>query len=142
MDGVSVEVDEWTAGFDDLFARIAGRFGRVESRRCARDYIRGLLGPVERKNSWQLAEYTGHRTPHRFQHLLGRAEWEPDRVCDDVRGYVFEHLGQDDGVLIFDLCRDRDYAEESVLRSPRASRARVRISIHAGSSETAWSVQR
>ena len=102
MDGVSVEVDEWTAGFDDLFARIAGRFGRVESRRCARDYIRGLLGPVERKNSWQLAEYTGHRTPHRFQHLLGRAEWEPDRVCDDVRGYVFEHLGQDDGVLIFD----------------------------------------
>ena len=57
---------------------------------------------MERKNSWQLAEYTGHRTPHRFQHLLGRAEWEPDQVRDDVRGDVFEHLGQDDGVLIFD----------------------------------------
>jgi hypothetical protein len=102
VDGISVEVDEWTAQFDDLFARIAGRFGRLESRRCARDYIRGLLGPVKRKNSWQLAEYSGHRTPHRFQHLLGRAEWEPDQVRDDVRGNVFEHLGQDDGVLIFD----------------------------------------
>jgi SRSO17 transposase len=99
---MSVEVGEWSAQFDDLFARIAGRFGRVEPRRHARDYIRGLLGPVERKNSWQIAEYTGHRTPYRFQHLLALADWEPDRVCDDVRGYVFEQLGEPDGVLIVD----------------------------------------
>ena len=102
MDGISVKVDEWTAGFDNLFTRIAGRLGRVESPRCSYDYRRGLLGPAERKNSWQFAEYTGHRMPHRCQHLLGRSEWEPDRVRDDVRGYIFEHLGHDDGVLIFD----------------------------------------
>jgi hypothetical protein len=30
---------------------------------------------VERKNSWQIAEYTGHPAPYRFQHLLGPAAW-------------------------------------------------------------------
>ncbi|MGP3966024.1 IS701 family transposase, partial [Nonomuraea sp. 3N208] len=39
------------AGFDELFARVAGRFGRVEPRRRARGYLLGLLAPVERKNS-------------------------------------------------------------------------------------------
>jgi SRSO17 transposase len=102
VEDISVEVEAWTAEFDDLFARVAGRFGRVEPRRHARDYIRGLLGPVERKNSWQIAEYTGHTAPYRFQHLLARADWDPDRVRDDVHEYVLEHLGQDDGVLIFD----------------------------------------
>jgi SRSO17 transposase len=88
--------------FDELFARVAGRYGRVESRRCAHDYIRGLLGPVERKNSWQLADYSGHQSPHRFQHLLGRADWDPAQVCDDVREYVFEHLT---GVLADNVVR-------------------------------------
>lgn len=102
MEDISVEVEAWAAQFEELFARIAGRFGRVEPRRCARDYIRGLLGPVERKNSWQIAEYTGHTAPYRFQYLLGRADWDPDRIRDDVRDYVFEHLGEPDGVLIVD----------------------------------------
>ncbi len=29
-----------------------------------RDYVRGLLGPVGRKNSWQLAEHAGNATPY------------------------------------------------------------------------------
>ncbi|MEV7889584.1 hypothetical protein ACWD3I_44835 [Streptomyces sp. NPDC002817] len=31
---------------------------RVKARRRTRDYVRGLLGAVGRKNSWQLAECT------------------------------------------------------------------------------------
>src|SRR5215468_7370652 len=50
------DLDSWVAGLDDLFARVAGRFGRVEPRRQARAYLTGLLAPVERKNGWQLAE--------------------------------------------------------------------------------------
>jgi hypothetical protein len=44
----------WVSGLDDLFARVAGRFSRVEPRRQARAYVMGLLAPVERKNgcSW------------------------------------------------------------------------------------------
>ncbi|MGX1152651.1 SRSO17 transposase [Streptomyces albogriseolus] len=61
-----------------------------------------MLGPVGRKNSWQLAEYVGHRTPAGLQNLLNRARWSPDEVRDDLQEYVAEKLGEPDGVLIID----------------------------------------
>jgi hypothetical protein len=39
--------------FDQVMARIAGRFGRVERRATARAYVLGLLSGVERKNCWR-----------------------------------------------------------------------------------------
>jgi DDE superfamily endonuclease len=42
-----------------------------------------------------------------MQHLLGRARWDADRVRDDVREYVLEHLGDDeDAVLVADETGD------------------------------------
>jgi hypothetical protein len=35
---------------------VAGRFARVELRRTAREFVLGLLSPLERKNCWWLAE--------------------------------------------------------------------------------------
>ena len=96
------DLDEWVSGLDALFARVAGRFGRVEPRRQARAYLTGLLAPVERKNGWQLAEAAGDTTPDRMQRLLNMARWDPDHVRDDLRAYVVEHLGHRDGVLIVD----------------------------------------
>ncbi|GGT05529.1 hypothetical protein GCM10010271_04580 [Streptomyces kurssanovii] len=61
-----------------------------------------LIGPVGRKNSWQLAEHAGHRTPAGLQHLLGRACWDPGDVRDDLQEYVAEKLGDVAGVLIID----------------------------------------
>jgi SRSO17 transposase len=37
-----------------------------------------------------------------MQRLLRRADWDVDGVRDDVRGYVIEHLGDENGVLIAD----------------------------------------
>jgi hypothetical protein len=75
-DGLSAgDLQEWVAGLDALFARVAGRFGRVEPRRQARAYLTGLLAPVERKNGWQLAEAAGDATPDRMQRLLAGARW-------------------------------------------------------------------
>jgi SRSO17 transposase len=37
-----------------------------------------------------------------MQHLLGRARWDADQVRDDVRGYVVEHLHDDQAVLVVD----------------------------------------
>jgi hypothetical protein len=34
--------------FHELMARIAGRFGRVEPRRAASAYVRGLLADIDR----------------------------------------------------------------------------------------------
>lgn len=36
--------------FNEKTARIAGRFGRVEPRRAADAYVRGLLADIDRKN--------------------------------------------------------------------------------------------
>jgi SRSO17 transposase len=92
----------WEEGLAELLLRIGGRFARVEPRRRMRDYVHGLLGPVGRKNGWQLAEYAGHATPDGLQHLLSRSRWEADEVRDDLHAYVAEHLGADNGVLIID----------------------------------------
>ncbi|GIH65749.1 hypothetical protein Msi02_65660 [Microbispora siamensis] len=90
------------AGLDVLFARVAGRFGRVEPRRQTRAYLTGLLAPIERKNGWQLAEAAGDTAPDRMQRLLNSARWDPRQVRVDLRDYVMDNLGRRDGVLIVD----------------------------------------
>jgi hypothetical protein len=73
------------AEFDALFARVAPRFLRSEGRRRARRYLGGLLAPVPRRNAWQLAEHLGELTPDGVQRLLNAAQWDADRVRDDLR---------------------------------------------------------
>ncbi|WP_406376974.1 IS701 family transposase [Streptomyces sp. NBC_00647] len=100
MDERAVEI--WNDELEELFLRTGHRFKRVEPRRRMRDYIRGLLGPVGRKNGWQLAEYAGHRTPDRLQRLLNGARWNADELRDDLQHYVAERLGEPDGILVLD----------------------------------------
>lgn len=95
-------VGEGAHGLDALHAQIAGRFRRPEVRKRARQYLGGLIGRVERKNGWQLAEELGERTPDGVQRLLNAARWEADAVRDDLRGYVVAHLGAEDAVLVID----------------------------------------
>src|SRR5215216_3931862 len=100
--GHSVDAEGWLAEFDTGFARIAGRFSRVEPRRQARSFLLGLLSDVDTRSCWQLAEQTGDSSPHAMQRLLGEAVWDADAVRDEVRGYVIDALGHRDGVLILD----------------------------------------
>jgi SRSO17 transposase len=66
-------------------------------------YLAGLLGRVERKNGWQMAEAMGEMGPQGAQRLLNAARWDADAVRDDLRGYVVEHLGDENsGMLIVD----------------------------------------
>jgi SRSO17 transposase len=37
-----------------------------------------------------------------MQRLLATADWDPDLVRDDLRGYVVEHLGDPAAVLVVD----------------------------------------
>jgi hypothetical protein len=53
---VAVSVDDWWEYFDAAFARIAGRFGRVEPRRAARDWLLAVLSDADTRSCWQLAE--------------------------------------------------------------------------------------
>ncbi len=92
----------WVAALDELAARIASRFGRVEPRRRVLSYLRGLLAPIERKNGWQLAEMAGDAGPDGMQDFLSRVRWDADQVRDDLRAYVVAHLGDADAVLVVD----------------------------------------
>ena len=53
----------WADGLGELHERIRPRFGPIEPRRRALGYLQGLLGVLERKNSWWLAEQAGELTP-------------------------------------------------------------------------------
>ena len=48
----TVDVAGWQEHFDTAFARIAGRFSRVEPRRQARSFLLGLLSDVDGRSCW------------------------------------------------------------------------------------------
>jgi DDE superfamily endonuclease len=104
--GPSVGPGLWLGVLDELMTRTGSRFRRVEPRRRARAFVRGLLAELPRKNCWTIAEHAGDPSPDGMQHLLARAKWDADGVRDDVRGYVTEHLGDPGAVLVIDETGD------------------------------------
>ncbi len=96
------DIAEWHDELAALHARIAPRFGRPEVRVRAGRYLTGLLGPVERRNGWQLAEQIGERSPDGVQRLLRTARWDAEAVRDDLQAYVIEHFGDPTAVLVID----------------------------------------
>jgi len=102
MDAGLAQVQGWSEELEALCERIAPRFGRVEVRRRAGAFLRGLLAGVERKNGWQLAEHAGEHTPDGMQRLLNHARWDADEIRDDLRDYVAAQLGDPRGVLVVD----------------------------------------
>ncbi len=97
-----LEIQVWNQYWAELERRIGPVFARSEARSRAMAYLAGLLSPAERKNSWQLAEITGDTTPYGFQHLLGRADWDPEVLRDHLRTYVTDYLAEPDAVGVLD----------------------------------------
>jgi SRSO17 transposase len=87
---------------DDLLARMAPAFSRIETRRKARTFVGLLLEPVARKNGWQLAERAGLKTPITLQKLLSTDKVDADIVRDAVRTAVLTALADEDAALILD----------------------------------------
>lgn len=96
------ELDEWAEDFEEFQARFGHIFGRKEPRQQAKKYVRGLLAPVERKNSWQLAEAVGDRLPDATQRLLYLSRWEADEARDELEQYVIEVFGEEEGIGVVD----------------------------------------
>lgn len=92
----------WEQELAALKARVGRVLGRRELRETGADFIDGLLSGIERKTGWLMAEQSGADRPYRMQSLLGRSQWDADRLRDEVRDYVVEALGDADGVLIVD----------------------------------------
>ena len=102
-DGVTREdLAVWDQEFQDVCARLDGLFYRTDSRAHARHYVRGLIAPLERKNGWTIAEYSGDPEPKALQRLLNLSPWDADEARDVVRTYAMENFADPDGVLIAD----------------------------------------
>jgi SRSO17 transposase len=95
-------VRAWSLELTEVERRLGPQFARGDARRRVGAYLRGLLSPIERQHGWQLAEVNGDDTPYGVQPLLGRAVWDAEGVRDDLRGYVMEHLGTPQGVMVID----------------------------------------
>jgi SRSO17 transposase len=100
--GALARLAGWQADLATLQERIGPRFKRPEVRARAGHYLAGLLGSVERRNGWQVAEYLGESAPDGVQRLLRTARWDAAAIRDDLRAYVVEHLGDAGAVLVVD----------------------------------------
>src|ERR687885_2803326 len=80
------KVQAWAAELERLCERIAPHLGRVEVRRRVGAVLRGLLGEIERKNGWQLAEHAGEATPDGIQRLLAGGHRGAGGGGGDLRG--------------------------------------------------------
>jgi hypothetical protein len=78
-------VGQWSEAFQELHGRIAQRFARSLASERAKRFLLGLLGRIERKNGWQLAEAMGEPDPQGVQRLLNAAKWDAGAVRDDLR---------------------------------------------------------
>jgi SRSO17 transposase len=105
----------------DMAERMGPHFRRAEVRQRAARFLEGLLSAVERKNGWQLAEELGEHGPRGVQRLLGEADWDEEAVRDDLRGYVVEHLGEENAVFMQRAEVRRSWIERSTC--PKNGRA-------------------
>src|SRR5919201_6925603 len=95
-------LDTWDEAFMTFHGRFAPFFYRREVRERSARYLRGLLGPVERKNGWQVAEAVGEADPQGIQRLLRVARWDADAVRDELIRFVAEQFGDADGIFVVD----------------------------------------
>jgi SRSO17 transposase len=96
------ELAPWAEAFAAYCARFDDLFVRSESRVQARKYLRGLVAPLERKTSWQLAEVAHDTTPDRMQRLLYRVPWDADAARDRLEQFVIERFGDPEGIGVLD----------------------------------------
>ena len=100
-----MRITSWTGSFLDweqelvaFKARLAPVFLERELRETSEHFLDGLLSGIERKTGWLMAEQARLARPYRMQSLLGRSQWNEEGLCDAVRAYAVEALGDADGI--------------------------------------------
>src|SRR5215469_231783 len=96
------DVTPWAEAFATFCARFDDLFARSESRQQMGKYLRGLVAPLERKTTWQLAELAQDTTPDRMQRLLYRVPWDAEAARDRLEQFVSERFGEAEGIGVLD----------------------------------------
>lgn len=97
-----VSIEDWEKELSEVQCRLGNYFARSESRQQATSYLKGLLSPTKRKNSWQLAETNGDKNPYGIQYLISRARWSSDALRDELYEYAKVNLESPESVLVID----------------------------------------
>ena len=99
-----MEIDQrkYETEYNGLANRVGKVFASEAGFKNMQNYLRGLLGSAERKNGWQLAEYIGNETPYSIQQFIYRGRYSADELRDELRDYVKENLGEEEGILVID----------------------------------------
>lgn len=96
------DVEHWADDFAAFQARFADLFGRKEPRAQAVKYMRGLLAPIERTSTWQIAEVVGDNVPDPTQRLLYRVNWDADAARDRLQVFAIDLFGEPDAIGVVD----------------------------------------
>lgn len=96
------DLTRWNRDLDELCTRMSRLFYRTESKRHGEQYLRGLLGPLEKKNGWTIAEYVGEPEPKALQRFLNLSPWDVEDLLELNRAYAMEHLACPEGILVAD----------------------------------------
>lgn len=94
----------WERAYGRFWEAFDSCFAYRKTARRAREYVRGLMATLERKNGWQLAEFIGDSSPYAVQNFLSRAIWSADTIRDQLTKSAMETLleKQEAGSLIID----------------------------------------
>ncbi|MEH0543984.1 IS701 family transposase [Streptomyces sp. B21-105] len=107
-------IAEWRDELSALTGSLGHLFNRPEPRVVFAQFVEGLLAELPRKNGWTLSERAGHATADRMQWLLNGSVSDADLLRDTVRGYVVEHLGDADALLVIDDTQAQKKGTKSV----------------------------
>ena len=120
-------VRAWTLWLTEVARRIGARCARREARGHAGASRRGLLSPGERQNGGQLADVNGALTPYGVPPLLGRAQWDAEKVRADVPPSLGAHLGASQAVRVVDEtgCLKKGQQSAGVARHDRGTAGRL-----------------
>ena len=94
----------WEQAYERFWGTFDSCFNYKKTARRAREYVRGLMATLERKNGWQLTEFIGDSSPYAVQNFLSRAIWSADKARDQLTRNAMETLlgKQEAGSLIID----------------------------------------
>ena len=100
--GGSVREAGWERELERWFAPFLVHLGRAEQRAWAPLYLRGLLGPGERKSIEPLAERLAPGKSQSLHHFITVSPWDPDRFEATLVQKAQALVGGHDAVLIID----------------------------------------
>ena len=92
------KLEEYLGSYDELF-------GRAESRAHFRLFVRGQLGPLERKSLEPIADAEGV-PPRALQQFFSQYRWDEDGARDRLQHKVAQKYGGDNAVFVIDETSD------------------------------------